>query len=85
VFYAYIYVSNNAGVPILLLSKILSSHLFCGSRTCQFEMSLLHHIHTKYREKLIIQPKELIPAPLEDEEPRKLKRFKPTELATRFS
>ena len=40
---------------------------------------------TKYREKLITHHKELIPALLEDEEPRRLKRFKPTELTTRFS
>jgi len=40
---------------------------------------------TKYREKLITHPNELIPALLEGEGPRKLKRFKPTELTTRFS
>jgi len=34
---------------------------------------------TKYREKPITHPNELIPALLEDEEPRRLKRFKPTE------
>jgi len=39
---------------------------------------------TKYREKLITHPNELIPALLE-EEPRRLKHFKPTELTTRFS
>ena len=37
---------------------------------------------TKYREKLITHPNELIPALLEEEEPRRLKRFKPTELTT---
>jgi len=40
---------------------------------------------TKYREKLIAYPNELTPALLEEEEPRRLKRFKPTELITRFS
>ena len=40
---------------------------------------------TKYREKLITHPNELIPAILEEEGPRKSKRFKPTELTTRFS
>jgi len=40
---------------------------------------------TKYREKLITHPNELIPALLEEEEPRRLKRFKSTELTTRFS
>jgi len=40
---------------------------------------------TKYRQKLITRPNELIPALLDEEEPRRLKRFKPTELTTRFS
>jgi hypothetical protein len=39
----------------------------------------------KYREKLTTYPNELTPALLEDEEPRRLKRFKPTELTTRFT
>jgi hypothetical protein len=40
----------------------------------------------KCREKLITHPNELTPALLEEEEeePRRLKRFKPTELTTRF-
>jgi len=33
---------------------------------------------TKYREKLLTHPNELIPALLDQEEPRRLKRFKPT-------
>jgi len=40
---------------------------------------------TEYREKLITHPNELIAALLEEEGPRKLKRFIPTELTTRFS
>jgi len=40
---------------------------------------------TKYREKLVTHPNELIPALLDEEEPRRLKRFKPTELTKRFS
>jgi hypothetical protein len=39
---------------------------------------------TKYREKLITHSNELTPALLEEEEPRRLKRFKPTEITTRF-
>jgi hypothetical protein len=39
----------------------------------------------KYREKLITHPKELTTALLEEEEPRRLKRFKPSELTTRVS
>jgi hypothetical protein len=40
---------------------------------------------TKYREKLTVHPNELIPVLLDDGEPRRLKRFKPTEVTTRFS
>jgi murein L,D-transpeptidase YcbB/YkuD len=40
---------------------------------------------TKYRKKLTTHPNELIPALLEEEEPRRLKRLKPTERTTRFS
>jgi len=40
---------------------------------------------TKHREKLITHPNELIPALLEEEGPRRLKLFKPTELTTSFS
>jgi len=39
---------------------------------------------TKYREQLITHPNELIPALLDEEEPRRLKRFKPIELTTRL-
>ena len=39
---------------------------------------------TKYQEKLITHPNELTPALLEEEETRRSKRFKPTELTTRF-
>jgi len=40
---------------------------------------------TKYRKKLITHPNELIPAILEKEGLRRLKRFKLTELTSRFS
>jgi len=40
---------------------------------------------TKYREKLLTHPNELIPVLLDEEEPRRLKHFKPTELTTSFS
>jgi hypothetical protein len=40
---------------------------------------------TKYREKLTKHPNKLIPALLEEEEPRRLKRLKPSELTLRFS
>jgi hypothetical protein len=39
---------------------------------------------TKYPERLITHPNELTPALLEEEEPRRLKRVKPTEITARF-
>ena len=39
---------------------------------------------TKYREKLITHSSEVMPALLDEEEPRWLKRVKPSELTTRF-
>jgi hypothetical protein len=39
----------------------------------------------KYRDKTAIHPNELASTLLEEEEPRRLKRFKPTDLTTRFS
>jgi hypothetical protein len=39
----------------------------------------------KYRYKITTQPNELPSSELEEEEPRRLKRFKPTGLTTRFS
>ena len=38
----------------------------------------------QHREKLTTHPNELTPALLEDDEPRRLKRFKPTEPPTGF-
>jgi hypothetical protein len=39
----------------------------------------------KYRDKITTHPNELSSALLEEEEPRRLIRFKPTDLTTRFS
>jgi hypothetical protein len=39
----------------------------------------------KYRDKITTHPNELASTLLEEEEPRRLKRFKPTDLTTRFS
>jgi hypothetical protein len=39
----------------------------------------------KYRDKIITHSNELASTLLEKEEPRRLKRFKPTDLTTRFS
>jgi hypothetical protein len=39
----------------------------------------------KYRDKITTHPNELASTLLEEEEPRRLKRFKPTDLTIRFS
>jgi hypothetical protein len=39
----------------------------------------------KHRNKVTTHSNELISTLLEDEEPRRLKKFKPTDLTTRFS
>jgi hypothetical protein len=39
----------------------------------------------KYRDKITTHPNELTSTLLEKEEPRILKRYKPTDLTTRFS
>jgi hypothetical protein len=39
----------------------------------------------KYRNKITTHPKEHASTLLEEEEPRRLKRFKPTDLTTSFS
>jgi hypothetical protein len=39
----------------------------------------------KHRDNITTHTNELASTLLEEEEPRKLKRFKPTDLATRFS
>jgi hypothetical protein len=46
---------------------------------------LLGLVKTKYRDKLLTYPDELASILLEEEGPRRLKRFKPIELTTRFS
>jgi len=39
----------------------------------------------KYIDKILTHPNELTSTLLEEEYPRRLKRFKPTDLTTRFS
>jgi hypothetical protein len=66
--------------PWYVLNTILHTDLQIS--TVKAEIT---NFSTKYREKLITHPNELIPALLEEEEPRRLKRLKPTELTIRFS
>jgi hypothetical protein len=41
--------------------------------------------NVKYRDKITTHPNELVSTLLEEEKPRRMKRFKPTGLTTRFS
>jgi hypothetical protein len=42
-------------------------------------------LNIKYRDKITTHPNELASTLLKEEEPRRLKRFKPTDLTSRFS
>jgi len=70
----------NVNAPWYILNTILHTDLQIP--TVKAEIT---NFSTKYREKLITHPKELLPTLLEEEGPRRLKCFKPTELTTRFS
>jgi len=89
--------ASNSNIEILQIfqNKVLRSipnasryvsnsilHTDLQIRTVKAEIT---NFSKKYREKLLTHPNELIPALLDQEEPRRLKRFKPTELTTRFS
>jgi hypothetical protein len=63
-------------VPNTLLHTDLQIHTFKAEIT---------NLSIKYREKLTTHTNELTLALLVEEEPKRLKRFKPTELTTRFS
>jgi hypothetical protein len=62
-------------VPNTLLHTDLQIH------TVKAEIT---NLSIKYRQKLTTHPNELTPALLEEEEPRRLNSFKPTELTTRY-
>jgi hypothetical protein len=42
-------------------------------------------LSVKYRDKITTRPNELVSTLLDEEEPRRLKRFKQTDLTTRIS
>jgi hypothetical protein len=52
--------------------------------TFRFVAQYLNHFSVKYRDKITIPPTELASTLLEGQ-PRRLKRFQPTDLTTRFS
>jgi hypothetical protein len=66
-------------VEYRLLNKILHTDL--KILTIREEITKLT---VKYRDKITTQPNEFASTLLEEEEPRRLKRFKPTDLPTRF-
>jgi hypothetical protein len=66
--------------PWYISSKVLPTDLkvpTIGEKITKFTV--------KYRDKITTHSNQLTPTPLEEEEPRRLKRFKPTDLTIRFS
>jgi hypothetical protein len=69
-----------AYAPWYISNKVL--HTDIKVTTIREEMT---KFSVKYRYKITTHPKEFASTLLADEEPRRLKRFKPTDLTTRFS
>jgi hypothetical protein len=69
-----------ANAPRYLPNTVLHAHLLIPT-----VKAATTNFGTKYLEKLTVHSNELIPALLDDGEPRRLKRFKLTELTARFS
>ena len=89
--------TNNSNIEILqrfqnkILRSIVNAPWYVPNTILHTDLQIptvkaeITNFSTKYREKPITHPNELIPALLEEEGPRRLKRFKPTELTTTFS
>jgi len=89
--------ASNCNIEILqrfqnkVLRLIVNAPLYVPNTILHTDLQIhtvkaeITNFSTKYREKLIRHPNELIPALLEEDETRRSKRFKPTELTTRFS
>jgi hypothetical protein len=69
-----------ANAPWYIPNKIL--HTYLKIPTIREEIT---KFSVKYRVKITTHPNELAPTLLEEEGSRRLKRFKPTDLTTRFS
>jgi len=67
-------------VPWNIPNKVL--HVDLKVQTIREEIS---KFSVKYRDKITTQPNEMASTLLEEEEPRRLQRFKPTNLTTTFS
>jgi hypothetical protein len=67
-------------VPLYMSNKVLHTDLMIP--TVREEMT---KFTVKYRDKITTHPNELASTILEEEEPRRLKAFKPTDLTTRFT
>jgi hypothetical protein len=88
--------SSNSNIEILqrfqnkVLRSIVNAPWYVPNTILHTDLQIptvkaeITNFNTKYREKLIIHPNEITPTLLEEEEPRRLKLFEPTELTTRF-
>jgi hypothetical protein len=83
--------TSNSNIEILqrfqnkVLRSIVNAPRYVPNTLLPTVKAEITNLSITYREKLTTHPNELTPALLEEVEPRRLKRFKPTELTTRFS
>jgi hypothetical protein len=74
-----------------LCSKYVSSPRSISNKALHTDLKVptireeITKFSVKYTDKITSHPNELASTLLEEEEPRRLKRFKPTDLTTRFS
>jgi hypothetical protein len=77
--------------PVSIAPYLLSSPWYTPNKILYTDLKIptireeITKFTVKYRDKITTHPKELASTLLEEEEPRRLKRFKPTDLTTRFS
>jgi hypothetical protein len=74
------------GYQIKVLRAIVNA-LWYISNSLTYRLIIREEItkfSVKYRDKITTHSNELAFTPLEEEEPRRLKRFKPTDLTSRF-
>jgi hypothetical protein len=77
--------SNSKCSAVYISNKVLHTYLYSTYIHTYRYQQLEKKFSVKYRDKIPTHPNELASAILEEEEPRRLKIFKPTDLTTRFS
>jgi hypothetical protein len=87
--------ASNSNIEILqryqnkVLRAIVNASWYISNKVLHTDLKTIRDEITKfsvkYRDKITTHPNEIAPTLLEEEEPRRLKKFKPTDLTTRFS